>query len=358
MKSIHILLTAVLLTGCTSVNCSSAPIQEISPVTNEQHIYPIVIIGSGAAGTMAVKRALLNNDEVLLFLGAKQERRRSRGNWVRTVDNVPGLEHYERPILELRNETLTEIAQGSFSSNLHTVEDSVVQIEKSGDLFKLTDGSGTIYYGKYVLLATGIMDEQPQIQGSIRPILDFSNGQTVAYCLVCDGHRSLNHNTVVIGYSEEAGLGAILLAEKYHLSSLAIITNGNTPEFSESTQVKLNQNQIAVHTSAILDILGDRSTKQLQCFQLESGITIPAEMGFVMLGIRPNNQLALQLGASVDERGLVLTDPSGESSIPNLFIAGDLRSGSMKQIYTAWQQSVESIQTINSRLRTQEEPLK
>jgi thioredoxin reductase (NADPH) len=352
MKFMYILF--VILASCSA---HLAP-DYVIPVRNEPEIYPLVIIGSGAAGTMGVKRAVLNNNEVLLFLGAKQERRRSRGNWVRKVDNVPGLERYDRPILELRNETLTEIYQGPFSSNLYAVEDSVVQIEKDGNLFKLTDGAGHVYYGQHVLLATGIMDEQPNIQGSIRPILDFSNGQTVAYCLVCDGHRSLDKNTVVLGYSEEAASGALLLFEKYHPPSLAIITNGNTPEFSRDTQVKLNQNYIAVYTSAIQDVLGDRSTKQLEGFQLESGETIPAEMGFVMLGIRPNNQLAIQLGVNVDSRGLVLTDPSGESSVPNLFIAGDLRSGSMKQIYTAWQHSVECIQTINARLRTQEAPLK
>lgn len=349
MRFIYPLLL-VLLTSCQVVQPVPETIQEMIPVRDENHVYPIVIIGSGAAGTMAVKRAILNNNEVLLFMGASQERRRSRGNWVKKVDNIPGLEQYARPILELRNETLADIYQGPFSQNLCTVEDSVVQIEKTGDLFKLTDGSGTVYYGKYVLLATGIMDEQPNIQGSIRPILDFSNGQTVAYCLVCDGHRCLNQNTVVIGYSESAATGAMLLAEKYHPPSLAIITNGNAPEFSENTLEKLKQNHIAIYTSSVLNVEGDRGIRQLQGFTLESGEFVSADMGFVMLGIRPNNQLALQLDAKVDSRGLVLTDSSGESSVSNLFIAGDLRSGSMKQIYTAWQHSVECMQQINARL--------
>lgn len=350
MKSISIFIAAAILSGCNPIY-QNDPIQEVVSVRDENQVYPIVIIGSGAAGTMAVKRAILDNNQVLLFLGANQDCRRSRGNWVKKVDNVPGLERYERPILELCNETLANIYQGSFSQNLYTVEDSVIQIEKTGDLFKLTDSSGCIYYGQHVLLATGIMDEQPNIQGSIRPILTFSNGQTVAYCLVCDGHRCLNQNTVVIGYREESASGAILLAEKYHPPSLSILTNGNTPEFSESTLEKLKEYHITVHTSSILDVQGDRSSRQLQGFTLESGVSISAEMGFVMLGIRPNNQLALQLGANVDPRGLVLTDSSGESSIANLFIAGDLRSGSMKQIYTAWQHSVECIQHINTRLR-------
>ncbi len=337
----------ILLTGCTT--SYHVPVQEVIEIRNTEQIYPVVVIGCGAAGTMAAKRAVLNNTPVLLFLGANQEKRRSRGNWVRTVDNIPGLERYNRVINELRDETLADISQGPFSSNLYAVNDSVVQIEKDGELFRLTDSSGNVYRGQYVLLSTGIMDEQPHIQGSIRPILPYSNGQSVAYCLVCDGHRCLDRNTVVIGHSEEAAKGAILLAEKYHPPGLALLTNGNALAISESTQEKLNRWNVKVYASPIYEVLGTN----LEGFQLESGEIVKAEMGFVMLGIRPNNQLALQLGAEVDERGLVITDPKGESSVPNLFIAGDLRSGSMKQIYTAWQHAVDTIQTINSRLRSQ-----
>ena len=352
MKLICMLLASSLLVSCNSTTCNSVSESYIQPVfQDEAKIYPIAIIGSGAAGTMAVKRAVLNNDHVLLFLGANQEKRHARGTWVRKVDNVPGLERYDRPILELCNETLIDIARGPFASNLYTVEDSVLQIEKSGDVFKLKDAQGRIYYAKHVLLATGMMDEQPMIQGTIRSILDFSNGQTVAYCPICDGHRCLGKNTAIIGYRDDAAAAAIQLANQYHTPSLSIITNGKTPEFSETTLDQLKQRQIAIYTSPIYNIHGDRNNRQLAGFQLKSGEIINAEMGYVMLGIRPNNALALQLGANVDNRGLVLTDPNGETSVPNLFVAGDLRSGSMKQIYTAWQHAVESIQTINARIK-------
>lgn len=353
MKLLKFLLASSLLAGCNTAtyNCvSEAPL--IPVVHDEEKTYPIAIIGAGAAGTMAVKRAVLNNDEVLLFLGAKQEKRHSRGTWVRKVDNVPGLERYERPILELCSETLANISKGPFSANLHAVEDSVIQIEKSGELFTLKDSQGHIYFAKYVLLATGMMDEQPEIQGTIRSILDFSNGQTVAYCPICDGHRCFNKKTAIIGFTQEAAVSAIRLVDQYHIPSLSIITNGKTLECPESILGALKQRNIVIYTSPIYSILGHRNEKQLTGFQLESGEVVTAEMGYVMLGIRPNNELALQLGANVDNRGLLLADSDGETSVSNLFVAGDLRSGSMKQIYTAWQQAVESIQAINARIRS------
>jgi thioredoxin reductase (NADPH) len=336
-------------------NLSAKNDPRIIPVTteapSEEKIYPIAVIGAGAAGTMAVKRAVLNNNEVLLFTGAKQERKRSRGNWVRKIDNIPGLAKYERALLELRNEALQELSQSPLRHNLYVIESSITSLQKEDDRFKLVDGTGRTFYAKYVVMATGIMDEQPHIQGSIDPILTYANGQTVAYCSLCDGHRSVGKKSVVIGHTESAGNIALLLVDKYPLASMTLLTNGLPPEFSPQLLQRLEDKNIQILNAPIMQVLGEREQKKLTGFILEDGQSIEAEMGFVALGIRPNNQLALQLGAHVDDSGLVVTDAHGESTIPNLFVIGDLRAGSMKQIYTAWQQAVESIQLINRRLR-------
>jgi thioredoxin reductase (NADPH) len=351
MKS-YILL---LIIGLTMIMNLAATDHTIIPVTTkppeENKIYPIAIIGAGAAGTMAAKRAVLNNNEVLLFIGAKQEQRRSRGYWVRKVDNIPGFARYERTILELRNETLLELTQHPLGHQLHIIENSVQTLEKETDYFKLSDGAGKIYYAKHVVLATGMMDEQPQIQGTIRPILKYANGQTVLYCSVCDGHRSLGKKTAVIGYSESAASIALLLMEKYQPTKITILTNGHPHQFDSDLLKRLQTHNIDIIEAPIQEVLGNKETRQLTGFKMEAGNDIDVEIGFVALGIRPNNQLALQLGTNVDDKGLVITDANGESSVPHLFVIGDLRANSMKQIYTAWQHAVDSLQVINRRMR-------
>lgn len=343
MKPIYFLLGAAMaLSQCTK----STPDPRVIPVVTETPVehktYPIAVIGAGASGTMAANRAVLNNNEVLLFAGANQERRRSRGNWVRKVDNVPGLAKYQRTVLELRNEVLSDLNAHPLGHNLFLIEDSVVAIEKQEQGFKLTDGTGRTFFAKYVVLATGIMDEQPNIQGSIRPILNYANGQTALYCAICDGHRCHGKKVVVIGHSEQAAKTALLLSEKYQVTSMTILTNGKAPEFKEN---------IAVLSAPIVEVLGNQEQKQLTGFRLEDGTTIEADSCFIALGVRPNNHLAMQLGAEVDGPGYVAADAHGETSVPGLFVIGDLKSGSMKQIYTAWQDAVESLQTINHRLR-------
>lgn len=339
--------------NCYSSEKSKLPIQTDKPDTTK--IYPVAVIGAGAAGTMATLRSVLNHHEVLLFTGAEHERRTSRGNWVRTVDNIPGLSKYTRALLELRNETLLGLYEGPFQQGLYVIEDSIFALKKEDDHFILTDGAGNTYQVRYVILATGIMDEQPSIQGSIRPILKYANGQTAAYCLTCDGHRSLGKKTVVIGYDDDAASNAITLSEKYEHHDLVLLTNGNEPKISGALLEKLQKRNIRLETEAIINVLGDKEKKQLTGFTLSDGREIEASMAFVALGIRPNNQLAIQAGAALDARGLVLADAQGETNIPNLFVCGDLRANSMKQIYTAWQQAVESVQTINKRIRAKDD---
>lgn len=328
------------------------PDPKIIPITTEQpqegKKYPIAIIGAGAAGTMAANRGVLNNDEVLFFTGSKEIQKSSRGYWVRKVDNIPGLSKYERTLLELRNEVLDELSRSPLSHNLYVIEDSVCSIEKEDDFFKLFDGSGRTYYAKSVVLATGIMDVQPNIQGSIRPILKYANAQSAVYCALCDGHRCYAKKTVVIGHDQSAAETALLLSDKYQLKQLTIVTNGQKAEFSPLLIKKLEEKKISIKESPIMEILGDQ--KQLWGFKLESGETAEAEIAFIALGFRPNNQLALQLGAKINGRGLVITNSSNESSIRNLFVIGDLQADTMKQIYTAWQQAVEVMLLINCRL--------
>lgn len=351
----YITLIICLIMISQSSSAKEAVDHRLIPVATKQpeinKVYPIAIIGAGAGGTMAVKRAILNNNETLLFTGAKQEQKRSRGTWVRKVDNIPGLSKYERTILELRNETLTELVQHPLGQQLYIIPESVKSIVKQDDVFLLTDSSGRTHIATYVVMATGIMDEQPHIQGSIKHVLKYANGQTIAYCPVCDGHNSHGKKTVIIGHTDSAANTALLLLAKYQPSKMTILTNGNVNEISSGLLKQLDEQGIQIIEASIEEVKGDKDLKKLTGFLFTNSSSIDADLAFVSLGIRPNNQLALQLGADVDDRGLVITDAVGESTVSNMFVVGDLRANSMKQIYTAWQQAVESVQAINRRIR-------
>lgn len=156
------------------------------------------------------------------------------------------------------------------------------------------------------------------------------------------------------GVSISAASVALILSEKYRPPEMTVLTNGKRPEFSVELLTRIRAAGIRIIESPIVKISDKKN--QLSGFQLENGESVECEIGFVSLGIRPNNDLALLIGAQVDDTGLVITDSNGESSVPNLFIVGDLRSKSRKQIYTAWEHAVDSIQVITRRISDARNP--
>ena len=328
------------------------PIEESKP-QSEDHVYKIAVVGSGAAGIMALERAVLNNDEVLLFSGGIHNMRNSRGTFVRKVDNIPGLSPYKRTLINLRNNTLKELKEHShLGHNLNFFKASVQKIERTPEgLFLLEDNKGRSYKVQYVVLATGIMDTQPIIGGTHKFILPYANSQAIAYCIRCDGHRAINKKTVIVGHGNSAAQIGIILKQRYAITELSILTHGKDPEWAAKDQDKLNQMGISILKSPIAEILGQKKEGILEGFRLGNGEIIGAEFGVVTLGIRPNNHLAKMLGADLDQRGLVITNDTCETNIPNLFVIGDLRANAMKQIYIGWTHGVIALDLINRRIR-------
>lgn len=321
----------------------------------DQKIYQVCVIGGGSAGTMAVLRTILNNDECLFFPGSPKDKKKSRALWVRTIENMPAHFQYKRGIEEPNAETLKWIATSSFKDNLHTQKNlGIVNVKKNADeVFELTDSKGGIHFAKFIILCTGVMDVQPVIEGSIETVFDYANAQTIDYCLICDGHHVFGKNTSVIGHGNGAAWVAILLHERYAPPSLTILTNGKEAEFSEDTKKLLDLYQIKILESEIDSIQGEDKGKVLNGFTLKDGTIVKTEMAFVSLGMIVYNELAVQLGAKIDERGFVVAEESGQTSVPNLYVAGDLKAGIKKQIYTAWDSSVNAANAINLKIRTE-----
>ncbi len=306
---------------------------------------------------MATLRTVLNNDDCLFFPGTAKDKKKSRALWVRKIENMPAHFHYKRGIEEPNAETLKWISESSFKDKLHLHKNTgVTSLKRVGDIFELTDSKGETHQAKFVILCTGAMDVQPEIKGSIETVFDYANAQTIDYCLICDGHHVLGKNAGVIGYTNSTAWVAIMLHERYRPSSLTIFTNGQKPIFADDTEKLLRAYKIEVKTEIIKDILGEDKGKILQGFELDNGEKISTDITFVSLGMIVYNELAIEVGAEVDERGFVKTDESGLTNISGLYVAGDLRANSKKQIYTAWDEAVNSANAINMKLRQEKRP--
>jgi len=319
----------------------------------DQTIYPIAIIGGGSAGVMALLRGVLNNDKCLFFPGTGNDRKKSRELWVAKVDNIPGHHSYTHGIKDPNLETIKWIEQSQFADNFVRKKNrGVKSISKNSEgLFVLEDSKGEVYYSQFVVMCTGVMDVQPMINGTIDDIFPYANLQTIDYCVRCDGHHSLNKKTTIIGHTDEAAWIACLLHERYSPPSLTIMTHGEETSYDENLTRLLDLYDIKVETELITKILGDEKNGLISGFKLNDGRLIETDFGFISLGMIVYNELAKELGAELDDRGFVITDNKGETSINRLYVAGDLRAGLKKQIYTAWDMAVDTMDGINRKIR-------
>jgi thioredoxin reductase (NADPH) len=129
------------------------------------------------------------------------------------------------------------------------------------------------------------------------------------------------------------------------------MVNGEKESFDQETIDLAKMYNFKIYSQKIKSFEGDPKNKILKGFILEDETKVEAEYIFVSLGMIVYNELALQLSAKVDSRGFVETDGKGKTSVDGLYVAGDLRANTKKQIYTAWDTAVDSADEINAILR-------
>lgn len=315
-------------------------------------IYDSAVIGGGAAGTMAVLRLVLNNDECLFFPGTKKDKKKSRAFWVTKVENMPAHLDYKKGIENPNKESLDWLEKSEFSNKFHWKKNSgIIKIQKNNEeFFELTNENNEIFFAKYVLICTGVMDIQPKINGIISPVFNYANVQLIDYCLRCDGHHTLNKAVAVIGHTSSAAWVAIMLFEKYQPKKMTIFSNGEIFLFDNEVLELINKYNIVCEEEPLIEIEGEPNKKILSKFKT-SNKEFNVDIAFVALGMIVYNELAKMLGAELDNRGFVIANSKGETSVKNLFVAGDLKANTKKQIYTAWDTAVDAAEEINLRIR-------
>jgi thioredoxin reductase (NADPH) len=298
-------------------------------------------------------RSVLNFDETLFFPGSPKNKKKSRAFWVSKVENIPGHLSYKKGIDEPNLENLKWLSENHFQEKFHWMKNKgIVEISKNvKNIFELIDNKGEKYFASSVILCTGVMDVQPFINDSIQPIFPYANVQIVDYCIRCDGHHVIDQDVTIIGHEEDAIWVSFILHERYSPRSMTILTNGEKINLSDKEKKLCELYKIKVNTKKIIDITGNAKEGLLESYTFEDNTEFKTSFSFVSLGMIVYNELAVSLGADIDERGFVKTNSKGLTSVDNLFVAGDLRANTKKQIYTSWDTAVDAADAINSKMR-------
>jgi thioredoxin reductase (NADPH) len=88
--------------------------------------------------------------------------------------------------------------------------------------------------------------------------------------------------------------------------------------------------------SNLAEVVGDSKVHAARVVNVEDGgeTTVPVDGVFMYVGNEPNSEMVKGL-VELDEHGYIVTGPDFATSVPGIFAAGDVRSGSIKQVIVA-----------------------
>ena len=284
-------------------------------------IYDIAIIGAGPAGLAAAiygQRAGLNTITFEANVHGGQ------------IINTPEVENYPA----MGKVSGVEYAMGIYEQAVGfgaTIEyKAVVDVDLEGEIKTLKCNDGTEYQAKTVIIATGVVRRKLEIPGEDRFL-----GAGVSYCATCDGLFFKDKTATVVGGGNTALEDAVYLAgvcEKVYLIHRRDEFRGARHEVEK---VLANPKIEILYDTIPLAIEGQGSVSTLKVknVKTEEEKTLYTSAVFVAVGLVPQNDI---FAGKVDmDGGYIAAGEDCTTNIPGVFVAGDTRTKSLRQLVTA-----------------------
>lgn len=291
-------------------------------------VYETIILGAGPAGLAAALYSGRSRIDTLLI-----EKGKDGGQIVITseIDNYPGsIEHETGPSLVQRMTAQVE------KYGVDRVADNINSVDFSGEVKTLIGAKGE-YSAKTVIIATGASPKPIGCPGE-REYL----GKGVSYCATCDGAFFEDLEIYVVGGGDSAIEEAIYLTRFGR--KVTVIHRRDQLRAAKSIQERAfkNEKMHFMWDSVVTEVKGEDGiltgmiVKNVKTGELTE-VTADEEDGtfglFVFVGFIPFTQLFE--GKLEMESGYIVADPEMKTSIPGVFVAGDCRVKSLRQVVTA-----------------------
>ena len=292
--------------------------QTVTP-SSESTPYDVLVIGGGPAASSAAIYAARKGIRTGLVADSLG------GQVIETlgIENMIGTPYTEGPqLMKQVEEHLRSYPVDIMTNQL------VTSLQKQNDSFAVSLKSGRKLTTKTAIIATGARWRSINVPGE----KEFKN-KGIAYCPHCDGPLFTGKDVAVIGggnsgieaaidlaglanhvyvleFLSELKADKILQDKLATLSNVTILLNAETQEITGTTYV----DSITYK---------DRATGKKQTLDV-AGV-------FILIGLVPNTEW-LSAPLEMNERGEIIVDLHGETSIKGLFAAGDCTNSSYKQI--------------------------
>jgi thioredoxin reductase len=264
----------------------------------------VIIVGGGPAGLSAALILGRCRRHVLLCDDNRQRNRASKA-----IHGLLGREGLSPSgFLEGARQELTGYKSVAFR------ETQVTGIIAAEGGFEFTCADGARGIASKVLLATGIVDELPEIPG-IGPLY----GTSVHRCLYCDGFEYADRPVAALGKGDKGADLALMM--RHWTADVAACSHGT--EVSVEAARKLKQHGIPLRSEPVVALEG--ANGGLTQIRFESGPNMERVGLFFSTGCQQASDLSQRLSCKRDEKGGVITDPATEeTSVPGVYVAGDV----------------------------------
>ena len=286
-------------------------------------MHDVVVVGGGPAGMTAALYALRNGKSALVI-----EKEGFGGQMTQSpkIENYPGTVQISG--MELADQMMDQIIEQGADVEIETVSG----IEADGDNWTVLTEEGGAYGARAVVVATGVKHRMLGLEGEEDLV-----GDGISFCAVCDGDFYADKVVCVAGGGNSALQEAILLAGKCKevvmLQDLEFFTG------EETLQAVLfaSPNVRAITNTAVKALrTGEDGLCGVEISDRTSGETqvIDCDGLFVAIGLIPENGAFADL-ADLNDWGYFDSDESCVTKTPGIFVAGDCRSKTTRQITTA-----------------------
>lgn len=294
-----------------------------------QHVYDLIVVGGGPTGLTTSIYAARENLQTLVIdskgLGGQAGVTERLDNYPGFPEGVGGAELADRIVQQARRYGV-EMLQAV----------SVTQITTDADQIDVETATGDHYHARAALIATGSSYRRTGAEGEDELI-----GAGIHFCATCDGPFYKGSKQLVVLGGGNSGLEEGLFLTQF-TDSVTIVERGDRLKGN-----KILQDKIRMHPrmEVLLRHEVDRFEPKPDASGKLGGIVLkdlrtgertelhPAGV-FVFIGLDPNTDVA-KGQVDLDDDGFIVTDMGMQTSIPGLFAAGDVRSGSTKQLASA-----------------------
>ncbi len=199
--------------------------------------------------------------------------------------------------------------------------------------------SGERLTARKLLLATGVVDEVPQIEG-----IERFYGSTVFHCPYCDGYEVRGQAIAIYGQGYDAA--AFALEMTVWSRDLVLLTDG-PGALTEEERDRLQRYGIPVREEHILRLEGMGG--QLERIVFDTGEPLRRQAMFFSMRQRQRSPFPAQLGCQFTQEGGVETNEHEATCVPGVYVAGDASKREQYAVVSAAEGALAAI-AINEAL--------